>query len=57
MQSKNFIKVETFAVLRQKLQKKTIVSIEFIVLDLCIVRNFMKIEAFAAFHAKLCPER
>ena len=57
MQSKNFIKVETFVVLRQKLQKKTIVSIEFTVLDLCIVRNFIKIEAFAAFHAKLWPER
>ena len=33
---------------RQKLQK-TIATIEFIALDLCRVRNFIKIEAFVVF--------
>ena len=41
---------------RQKLQK-TIVTIEFTALDLCRVQNFIKIEAFTAFHPKLWPER
>ena len=41
---------------RQKLQK-AIVTIEFTTLDLCRVQNFIKIEAFTAFHPKLWPER
>ena len=40
----------------QKLQK-AIVTIEFTALDLCRVQNFIKIEAFTAFHPKLWPER
>ena len=41
---------------RQKLQK-TIVTTDFTALDLCRVQNFIKIEAFTAFHPKLWPER
>ena len=41
---------------RQKLGK-TIVAIEFTALDLCSVRNFIKIEAFTVLHPKLWPER
>ena len=40
----------------QKLQK-TIVTIEFTALDLCRVRNFIKIEAFAVLRPKLWPKR
>ena len=40
----------------QKLQK-TIVTIEFTGLDLCRVRNFIKIEAFVVLRPKLWPER
>ena len=39
-----------------KLQK-TIVTIEFIGLDLCRVRNFIKIKAFVVLRSKLWPER
>ena len=41
---------------RQKLQK-TIATIEFIALDLCRVRNFIKIEAFVVLRPKLWPKR
>ena len=41
---------------RQKLQK-SIATIEFTALDLCRVWNFIRIEAFTAFHPKLWPER
>ena len=41
---------------RQKLQK-TIVTTDFIALDLCRVQNFIKIEAFTAFPPNLWPER
>ena len=37
--------------------KKTIVTIDFTVLDLCRVRNFIRIEAFAPLRSKLWPER
>ena len=39
----------------QRLQK-TIVAIEFTVLDLCRVQNFIKIEAFAVPRPELWPE-
>ena len=37
--------------------KKTIVTIEFAALDLCRVRNFFKINAFATLRPKLWPQR
>ena len=37
--------------------KKTIVTIEFTALDLCRVRNFFKIDAFATLRPKLWPQK
>ena len=42
---------------RLRESQKTIVIIEFPTLDLCRVRNFIKIETFAVFRPKLWPKR